>query len=631
MQHSLPTQPYNTHKFPDTYGFAALRCAIDNLNGDNVEFVRYPTGTTHVFCYAYYVTPPPTKGVIVIRKQVDVDPPQSYTQDFRFVSNITYNASGDFVLAVTNNAAASKTFIRAETTPDDAPWEVTEDVPAGWQLQSLVCTTVTGLSTTTISGAKATIHLFAGDTVTCTYTDERDAGGPLVVAKQTIGAVGTFAFAAGLAGTTPTRHRITTTAAGDPAAWTTPFTKAGTYVIGERLPSSSAGRWRLRSVSCDGVPKPRRRVITHTMLRSSGGSLCTFTNAFTPNGAITVRGITLGGTARIEWLVGGPARKPAQFAKRAQTSTPGEPETASGADTSHLPLGAYAITQTSVVGGGLPWELIDIACDGGIIPGRVPGGVAIALTRQHLHVTCTFTNQALPEPNPPIPTIPPEPPPGGGGVPIPEPGPTPPAHTVRLPSRTLPLGAVQTGFGRGRGVPSVWRPGSPDRDLLQDAGDATTPTPRANRGVRSRVDAMTVRVPRLGILGRLQRLDLAPGRRLRVPADPRRVGWWSGGAPPGAPGSTVLAGHVDGPAGAAVFNGLSHARRGDVIYISLPAGRPLRYRVTAVREYAKGRMPRRLVFGSSSRNRLRLVTCGGAFNNAIGSYDDNIVVYARLG
>ena len=70
--------------------------------------MRFPTGTTHVFCYAYYVTPPPTSGMIIIRKQVDVDAPQSYTQDFRFVSNITYNASGDFLLAVNNNAPASQ-------------------------------------------------------------------------------------------------------------------------------------------------------------------------------------------------------------------------------------------------------------------------------------------------------------------------------------------------------------------------------------------------------------------------------------------------------------------------------------------------------------------------------------------
>ena len=49
------------------YGFAALRCATDNLNGDNVEFIAYPVGgVNHVFCFAYYVSPAPKPGKIIV-------------------------------------------------------------------------------------------------------------------------------------------------------------------------------------------------------------------------------------------------------------------------------------------------------------------------------------------------------------------------------------------------------------------------------------------------------------------------------------------------------------------------------------------------------------------------------------
>lgn len=626
VQGGSPGDPVMDSTFPGKYGFAALRCAVDNLNGDNVEFNRYPSGTTHIFCYGYYVTPPPTSGTIVIRKQVDVDAPQSYDEDFRFISNITYNASGDFTLPVRANAPASETFVRGETTAGVAPWTISEVVPAGWQLQSLTCTSSNGGSTITTSGGSASIRLAALDTVTCTYIDERDANGPLVIAKRTLGATGAFTFLAGLTGTKPLRHVIRTTRRGPPGTWTTPFTAAGTYRIAEIRPRTADGRWSLLSVRCDGARKPRRSVITHTMTRASGGSLCTFTNVFIPRGAIVVRGVTLGGTATINWLVTGPARRPAQFPKETTTTTPGDASTASGRSTGHLPLGTYAITQTGIVGDDRPWSLIDIACTGGIVGGPIPGGVTIRLTQKVTRVVCTFTNQAGERPpDPPDPPDPPAPP--TPDPPIPDPGPTPPAHFVN--PGTLPAGDVATGYGDGRSVPSVFRAGSPDAGLLQAAGDATTRDPRVHRGTRSRVDAMIVRVPRLGIRGRLQRLDLA-GRRLRVPADPRRVGWWSGGALPGTPGSTVLAGHVDGPAGPAVFNRLAHARTGDLITISLPAGKPLRYRVTAVRSYTKGRMPRKTVFGASSANRLRLVTCGGRFDPATGSYDDNVVVYARL-
>ena len=68
-QGGTPTDPDLDQKFPGpAYGFGGLRCATDNLNGDNVEYVFFPTGVQHVFCYGLYVTPPPTSGTITIQK-----------------------------------------------------------------------------------------------------------------------------------------------------------------------------------------------------------------------------------------------------------------------------------------------------------------------------------------------------------------------------------------------------------------------------------------------------------------------------------------------------------------------------------------------------------------------------------
>ena len=47
-----PTDPVAT---PANYAFGALRCGVDNLNGDNVEWVTFPSNSIHVFCFAYYV------------------------------------------------------------------------------------------------------------------------------------------------------------------------------------------------------------------------------------------------------------------------------------------------------------------------------------------------------------------------------------------------------------------------------------------------------------------------------------------------------------------------------------------------------------------------------------------------
>lgn len=69
-QGGTPADPILNKQYPGEYGFGALRCALDDVNGDNVEWVGFPSGVSHVFCFAYYVQPPPTAGTIVIRKQV---------------------------------------------------------------------------------------------------------------------------------------------------------------------------------------------------------------------------------------------------------------------------------------------------------------------------------------------------------------------------------------------------------------------------------------------------------------------------------------------------------------------------------------------------------------------------------
>ena len=162
IQGGTVTDPILYQQFPDQYGFGALRCSVDNLNGDNVEWISYPQGTEHVFCYAYYVRPPPTSGTIVIRKETRTDEPA--TQTFNFDGNLSFNQGGLFGLRVENGRPASETFYRAETGPTDDPWTVRELVPAGWRLADLDCT-AEGASTAAIdlAAGRADINLAAGD------------------------------------------------------------------------------------------------------------------------------------------------------------------------------------------------------------------------------------------------------------------------------------------------------------------------------------------------------------------------------------------------------------------------------------------------------------------------------------
>ena len=116
---------------------------------------------------------------------------------------------------------------------------------------------------------------------------------------------------------------------------------------------------------------------------------------------------------------------------------------------------------------------------------------------------------------------------------------------------------------------------------------------------------------------------------LNLPENPGTLGWWVGGALPGAAqGSVVVAGHIDTETdGAGVMAAVVRLPLGARVTVRDAAGAGRTYRVVAVRSYPKTALPAS-VFTGSGRARLVLVTCGGAFDAAAHHYSDNIVVYA---
>jgi hypothetical protein len=116
---------------------------------------------------------------------------------------------------------------------------------------------------------------------------------------------------------------------------------------------------------------------------------------------------------------------------------------------------------------------------------------------------------------------------------------------------------------------------------------------------------------------------------MAVPAAVHTVGWYRFGPRPGAPGSSVLAGHLDDRVqGPGEFAALHAAEVGDVVEVDLADGATLRFRVQTVEEVAKAALPDRL-FTRSGPARLALVTCGGDFDPGTRSYQRNVVVTAE--
>ncbi|WP_309246034.1 class F sortase [Verrucosispora sioxanthis] len=148
------------------------------------------------------------------------------------------------------------------------------------------------------------------------------------------------------------------------------------------------------------------------------------------------------------------------------------------------------------------------------------------------------------------------------------------------------------------------------------------PLPRAVP-VEVRIPAIDVRAPLVSVAA-----DAAGALEVPPLDRPAVAGWYRLGVSPGETGNAVLVGHVDSPAGPAVFFNLGRLRPGDTIEIVRTDARLVRFAVLGVEAYPKDRFPTDLVYGPGDAAGLRLITCGGRFDGDSGEYVDNLVVFA---
>jgi Sortase domain len=150
------------------------------------------------------------------------------------------------------------------------------------------------------------------------------------------------------------------------------------------------------------------------------------------------------------------------------------------------------------------------------------------------------------------------------------------------------------------------------------------PVERTRVGIPSRLT-----IPAVSVSTDLVRLGLNPDGSLEVPADFGVAGWYALGPRPGEAGAAVIVGHLDSRDRPGVFYRLGEVAPGDLVSVASSNRPGVSFRVYAVREYPKAAFPTSLVYGRTETPELRLITCGGAFDEGAGHYLDNVVVFAR--
>ena len=175
-------------------------------------------------------------------------------------------------------------------------------------------------------------------------------------------------------------------------------------------------------------------------------------------------------------------------------------------------------------------------------------------------------------------------------------------------ARTVPQAAAAA---------AVIRPPSP--------GDVPQPT---EADVRPVSPPAQIEIPAIAVDARIVPRGLNVDGSMQVP-DFGLAGWYRHGPKPGQGGPAVIVAHVDSQAGPDVFARLHELRPGDAITVQARDGSTSEWVMTDSEQAPKDELPVERIWERTKRPVLRLITCGGVFDEATGHYVDNLIVYAE--
>lgn len=141
-----------------------------------------------------------------------------------------------------------------------------------------------------------------------------------------------------------------------------------------------------------------------------------------------------------------------------------------------------------------------------------------------------------------------------------------------------------------------------------------------------------IALPELGVQAPVIEVGLDEAGGVVVPDDVTTVGWYRGSVSlDSLAGSTVIVGHRNSAvAGSGAFDNLEGLEAGDRLRVVDESGTAHRFRVSEVEMVLKEDFASivREAFGTDGAHRLTLITCGGDFDSAAGSYLSNVIVTA---
>ncbi len=141
-------------------------------------------------------------------------------------------------------------------------------------------------------------------------------------------------------------------------------------------------------------------------------------------------------------------------------------------------------------------------------------------------------------------------------------------------------------------------------------------------------------IPAIGVDAVVEHVGRQPAGEMDVPHVPSHVAWFNESALPGqySHKTAIITGHLDSPAGPAVFFSLRKLVIGDELVVTYANGDRYTFVVIEKERYQHDQLPSQKLFGDGETRgrRLNLVTCDGAWDRGQANYSQRLVVYTRL-
>ena len=142
-------------------------------------------------------------------------------------------------------------------------------------------------------------------------------------------------------------------------------------------------------------------------------------------------------------------------------------------------------------------------------------------------------------------------------------------------------------------------------------------------------DPVRVKVEGTGIELEVIPVGQEPNGAMTLPDNHYQAGWYRFGPAPGSSrGAAVLAAHVDSRTEQLPIADLDEVPAGTPVTVTRSDGSVLRYATENVRNIPKAALTEFDLFDRDGAPRLELVTCGGKWLDAVGDYEDNVVLTA---